>query len=399
MYSDQAGITTTAAATAAGLAVGAGLMFFLDPRSGRRRRAMLVDQLNRGGHEGREFARKVRVDAENRARGLAHRSRAALHRESADGEILAERVRATLGRVCSHPSAIEVFCTEQTVHLRGDILADEVSRVLTGVRNVRGVNDVVNQLQIHESADSVPSLQGRAEPLGSPMPEYLQDNWAPAPRVLAGLIGVGLIGTGGLAASRLGSRSGTLTTTTLGIAGTALLLRAVINRPFTRLLSRATDAEEGFLIQKSLHVYAETDELYSAWRALENFPSFMSHIREVTKLDDRRYKWSVDGPGGVPVTWESEVTADVPNELIAWRTVPGSVIHSSGVVQFEPSSVGGTRVHLRMTYRPPADVIGHAAAVMFGADPRHQIDEDLLRFKSFMETGKTTGREGTVLRH
>ena len=43
--------------------------------------------------------------------------------------------------------------------------------------------------------------------------------------------------------------------------------------------------------------------------------------------------------------------------------------------------------------------VGHAAAVMFGADPRQQIDDDLLRFKSFMETGKTTGREGETLRH
>lgn len=316
MYSDQAGITTTAAATAAGLALGAGLMFFLDPRSGRRRRALLTDQLNRRGRQSIEFARKTRVDAQNRVRGLAHRSRSALHRESADGE---------------------------------------------------------------------------------PLPEFLQDNWAPAPRVFAGIVGLGLVASGGLAAGRAGSRGGALTTASLGIAGTALLLRAVSNRPFARLFSR--DAQEGFLIQKSLHIYAETDELYAAWRAMENFPGFMSHIREVTKLEDRRYRWSVDGPAGVPVTWESEITADVPNQLIAWRTVPGSAIQSAGVVQFEPSSVGGTRIHLRMTYRPPADLIGHAAAVIFGADPRRQMDEDLLRFKSFMETGKTTGREGTVLRH
>lgn len=325
MYSDQAGITTTAATTVAALAVGAGLMFLLDPSSGRRRRATLVDQLNRRSREGREFARKVSVDAQNRVRGLAHRSRTALHRESADGKNLPERSGST--------------------------------------------------------------------------PEFLQDNWAPAPRVLAGLIGFGMVATGGLAARRPGSRSGSLTTTSLGIAGTALLLRAVSNRPFSRLLSRATDAESGFRIDKSLHIYAETDELYSAWRAMENFPGFMSHLREVTKLDDRHYRWRVDGPGGVPVSWESEITADVPNELIAWRTVPGSVVQSSGVVQFEPTSVGGTRIHLRMTYRPPADMIGHAAAVMFGADPRRQIDEDLQRFKSFMETGKTTGRDGTVLRH
>lgn len=261
MYSDRAGITTTAgAAAAAAAAIGAGLMFFLDPRSGRRRRAMLIDQLNRGQHETLEFARKFRADAENRARGLAHRSRAALHRETADGEILAERIRSALGRLTSHPGAIEVFCTEQVAHLRGDILSAEVPAVLTGVRNVRGVKDVVNQLRVHESAEAFPTLQGRVETLAVPAYEYLQDNWAPAPRVLAGLIGLGLIATGGLAAGRLGRGGGTLTTASLGIAGAALLFRAVSNRPLTRLLDRVTDAGESLLMHSSLEAGKTTGQ-------------------------------------------------------------------------------------------------------------------------------------------
>jgi uncharacterized membrane protein len=146
-------------------------------------------------------------------------------------------------------------------------------------------------------------------------------------------------------------------------------------------------------------VYAEVDEVYAAWRALENFPSFMTHIRDITQTDERRYRWTVDGPGGVPVTWESEITADVPNELISWRTVPGSPVQSSGVVQFEPSNYGGTRIHVRMSYRPPANAVGHAAAMVFGKDPRRQIDDDLMRFKSLLEVGKTSGNQGTFVRH
>lgn len=395
MYSEHAspmGSSQIAIAISA-LLTGVGLMYLFDPRSGRRRRALLGGQVNRGLRQGRDFAQKVRADAGNRARGLYRQSRSALHRGAADDEILAERTRAVLGRVCSHPGALEVTCQDQVVHLSGDILSDEVQLVLHGVRNVRGVKDVANELRVHESAESIPALQGEAKPHGTALPEYLQDNWAPAPRVLAGTVGLGLL------ASAFGAPRANVGTAALGFAGAAILLRAISNRPLSRLVSFSAEAEEGFMIQKTLQVYAEPDEVYGAWRALENFPSFMSHIREITPIEGGRYRWTVDGPAGVPVSWESEITADVPNELLAWRTVPGSPVQSSGVVQFEPSSYGGTRIHVRMCYRPPANAAGHAAAVVFGKDPRRQIDDDLLRFKSLLEAGKTTGNQGPIVRH
>ena len=394
MYAQNARSATSqmGIAVAAALA-GVGLMYFFDPRSGRRRRALVSDQINRGLRDSREFAQKVRVDTDNRVRGLYHQSRSALRRGATDDEVLGERIRSALGRIASHPGAIEVSCTDGVVRLGGDVLSEESDRILSGVRSVPGVSDVMNEMRTHEDALSIPSLQGRSQARGTARPEYLQDNWSPAPRVLAGTIGLGLI------ASCLGESRANTMTAALALAGAAILVRATTNRSFTRLIGFQADAEEGFLIQKSLHVYAEVDEVYGAWRALENFPSFMSHIREITRSDDHHYRWTVDGPGGVPVTWESEITADVPNELIAWRTVAGSPVQSSGVVQFEPSSQGGTRIHIRMCYRPPADAVGHAAAVVFGKDPRRQIDDDLLRFKSLLEVGRTTGKQGTVVRH
>jgi uncharacterized membrane protein len=354
---------------------------------------LLSGQVNRGLRQSRDFAQKVRSDAQNRARGLYEQSRSALHRGATSDEILVERARAALGRLCSHPGALEVTCTDQIVHLSGDILSDEVKHVLHGVRNVRGVKDVVNELRVHESADSVPALQGEGRPRGSALPEYLQDNWSPAPRVVAGAVGIGLL------ASSLGAQRLNASTASLGLAGVAILLRAIGNRPLARMMGLRANAEDGFLIQKTLHVYAEPDEVYAAWRALENFPSFMTHIREITPLEGGRYRWTVDGPAGVPVSWESEITADIPNELLAWRTVAGSPIQSTGVVQFEASSYGGTRIHVRMSYRPPANAAGHAAAVVFGKDPRRQIDDDLMRLKSLLESGKTRGTQGPIVRH
>jgi len=101
----------------------------------------------------------------------------------------------------------------------------------------------------------------------------------------------------------------------------------------------------------------------------------------------------VDGPAGVPVEWDAVITADVPGELIAWRTMEDSAVQSVGVVQFEPSNRGGqrygsARVHVRLSYRPPVNRVGHTVAKVFGKDPQRQIDSDLSRFKTFIETGR-----------
>jgi uncharacterized membrane protein len=40
-----------------------------------------------------------------------------------------------------------------------------------------------------------------------------------------------------------------------------------------------------------------------------------------------------------------------------------------------------------MSYNPPAGVLGHAIAELFGVDPKHEMDDDLMRMKSFIETG------------
>ena len=381
--------TSLLAGIAIALASAVGTYYF-DPRSGRRRRALLRDRTTRTMHKTRDLFDTAVIDAQNRARGIYSMTSARLKSEPADNHRLAERVRSKLGRVCSHPRAIRVAADEGTVTLRGDVLEHELSNVLRAVRHVPGVRNVVHELQLHRRPGRMPFLQGNAEP-GEPRSEYLQRNWSPAPRVLAGTAGTALIASG------LGLRS--WAGAGLALGGAALLARSVSNQPLTRALGMRARPEDGIVIQKTIHVYAELDEVYSCWRQIENFPQFMSHVREVRKISDTLYHWVVDGPAGIPVEWDAEITADVPGELIAWRTVPGSVVHSSGVVHFEPDAYGDTRVHIRMTYRPPANAVGRTIAKIFGADPRRQMDADLARFKSYMEVGKTTGAHGTVTRH
>lgn len=168
-----------------GMAVGAALAMAFDPDSGGRRRALIRDKVARAAHLTARGADATLRDMTNRARGMAAATRGRMWTEDVDDVRLLERVRARLGRACSHPHAIAVEVREGEVTLRGPILADEVRDVLNMAASVRGVHSVVNELDPHETAEGIPSLQGRGRRAG-PSLDLLQSHWSPATRALVG---------------------------------------------------------------------------------------------------------------------------------------------------------------------------------------------------------------------
>lgn len=137
-------------------------------------------------------------------------------------------------------------------------------------------------------------------------------------------------------------------------------------------------------IQKTLFVGAPVAQVYEFWTDYENFPRFMSNVREVQDLGGGRSRWVVSGPGGIPIEWDSVLTEQVPGETIAWRSRPGSMLENAGAVRFRPEGEG-TRVDLRLCYNPPVGGAGQALAEMLGSDPRAKLNEDLGRLKALLE--------------
>jgi uncharacterized membrane protein len=71
-------------------------------------------------------------------------------------------------------------------------------------------------------------------------------------------------------------------------------------------------------------------------------------------------------------------------------------VETEGKVRFSRRG-DGTQVDLQLSYNPPAGTVGHAVAKLLGKDAKREIDEDLIRFKSLLESGKATGNQ-TVTR-
>ncbi|HEX6615034.1 MAG TPA: SRPBCC family protein [Gemmatimonadales bacterium] len=363
-----------------GLALGAGLMYLLDPNRGARRRNTMRDKVVHARRLAREGWDATSHDLANRSRGLAAAARSRLSPDGADDWVVEQRVRAALGRVVSHPSAIAVNASEGRVTLSGPVLADEVEGLLACARTVRGVEAVENRLAVHESGEHVPALQGGRTGTGT-QSELRRENWTPSLRLLASL------GGGGLAI--WGLQRGGVLGAAAGAAGLALLARGSTNTPLDRLVGvgggrRAVD------LQKTITIHAPADRVFAFLTEWERWPQWMSHVREVsgrgTVRGRERTHWVVDGPLGVPVRWDAITTGIVPNEEIAWKTEDGAAVAHAGMIRLVPLD-DATRVELRMSYNPPAGVLGHAVAASFGRDPKRQLDDDLARLKTTIETG------------
>jgi hypothetical protein len=146
-----------------GMALGASLMYLLDPVRGARRRALLRDGGRRRVRQAGAGIAGVAGDVGRRSRGAVAELLSRYRAEEVVGDDLLEaRVRARLGRLVSHPGSIEVVVHGGRVTLVGPVLAEEVAPLLDGVRRVRGVEAVIDELEAHRSGAHVPGLQGGA---------------------------------------------------------------------------------------------------------------------------------------------------------------------------------------------------------------------------------------------
>src|SRR5262249_47419612 len=122
------------------------------------------------------------------------------------------------------------------------------------------------------------------------------------------------------------------------------------------------------------------------WRNLEQLPRFVRHLASVRELDSQRSHWKAHAPAGTRVEWDAEIVQDLPNRRLSWRSLPGSDVMNSGVVDFRELPGGATGVRVFLAYAPPAGAVGATVARLLGAEPGVQIKEDLQRLKDLMES-------------
>lgn len=133
-------------------------------------------------------------------------------------------------------------------------------------------------------------------------------------------------------------------------------------------------------VEKSIVVNVPLDTAYNQWTQFEEFPKFMEGIEEVQQLNDKLTHWKVN-IGGKRHEYDAEITEQVPDQVIAWRSTTSP--YNAGRVSFQPEGTDSTRVTVVMEYEPEG-VLEKVGDFLGAAERR--IEGDLQRFKEFIES-------------
>lgn len=139
-------------------------------------------------------------------------------------------------------------------------------------------------------------------------------------------------------------------------------------------------------IEKSIDVAAPLRACYNQWTQFEDFPLFMEGIEEVRQIDDTHLHWRAK-VAGKDLEWDAEITEQVPDQGIAWRSTSGK--GNAGRVRFDKIDQDHTRVLLELEIEP--ETLVEKAGAFIGV-PAHSVAGDLERFKDYIEArGAATG--------
>ncbi len=139
-------------------------------------------------------------------------------------------------------------------------------------------------------------------------------------------------------------------------------------------------------LEKEIDVNVPVHVAYNQWTQFEEFPMFMEGVKSVRQLDEGRLTWHAEILGK-DETWEAEITEQIPDRRIAWRSTSGT--QNAGIVTFQPLGPDATKILLTIEYEPEGAV--EKTGDWLGIVSK-RVEGDLQRFKEFIESrGRETG--------
>jgi uncharacterized membrane protein len=250
---------------------------------------------------------------------------------------------------------------------------------LIGVEDSRRNRTVMRAMGVRELAGA-PGILDRPRPAG-----FL------FARVAGDILDLGLLGASLRARRNARARVAAATAAVAGVT----VLDVIASARTSRSADPAT-GEGAVRASAAITVNRPPDEVYRLWRDVESLPRFMAHLESVRAEPGGRSHWVAKAPAGTTVEWDAEVTEDVPDQVLAWRSLDGADVPNAGTVRLAPAPGGrGTEVRVELEYRPPGGALGAGAARLFGEEPVQQLKDDLRRFKQVVETGEVVRSDGS----
>lgn len=214
-------------------------------------------------------------------------------------------------------------------------------------------------------------------------------------RVAGGILGVALAVRG----LRRRGAAGAAT----ALAGVLLVARAARRgHPASQSGEEASDRRRErdrtagpMTVSRSVTVQASPEELAERLRDPETLDRITGDNVHVAAAGQDRHRWTVDGPLGRRLSWETRVLEERPGERLRWETVDGATVSADGSVTLRPTPGDrGTAVTIRLHVDPPGGPRTTAALERLGVVPDALLGRALDRFESLVETGTIQTLDG-----
>jgi len=143
----------------------------------------------------------------------------------------------------------------------------------------------------------------------------------------------------------------------------------------------------GIKIECSVTIHRPVEEVFAFWADFRNLPRFFHNLESVSQLPGGTTRWKAYDPMHNLWEWDAETINHHPNELIAWRSLPGTHVPNAGSVRFRPVDQGAsTQVDLKLEYDPPTGILAPIfLAMMLLPDPEKEVQQSLYVLKDLLE--------------
>lgn len=177
---------------------------------------------------------------------------------------------------------------------------------------------------------------------------------------------------------------------TAGMVGAGLLTSLLIPRVTPRFTGTAR-THRPIDVSRSFEVGRPAAEVFAFLRNFEHFPLIGGVLHSVEDFDDGRSRWRVAARNGALIEWDVIITKYVPPRVIAWESVPGSAVESSGTIRFAPAGEDATRVDVTLHYLPRTTAAAQAFRPLVSRGPERRVRAAISRIEAAMQRAEQPG--------
>jgi uncharacterized membrane protein len=275
-------------------------------------------------------------------------------------------IQNLLNSASTHPEAIEVSISGDVATLKGVGLAKENSQIERAIRSVPGIRAIQNQLSLLENSEN-------------------QKEDLPPTRLYRGMRAA--LGLSGASMLYYGLRRKDIGGLLIAGIGFGAMVRAATHLDTAQLFHLLLHPQ--LSLRREIKVHAPVEVVYDFWSHVENYSKFMSYVKAVKANERYGFSWTIIGPAGLAIRWDSKIKEMIPSQILSWESCENSPIANSGIIEFKSQNKGRTtQLNILLSYAPPGGLIGWQVIRVLGFDPRARIDTDLLLMKTLIESAQ-----------